>query len=206
MSNNWLLTERQKTIDVWLRSAVNFYGFVTPRAFLIVFNRYNTPKLLKSELMKSANKLLKQLDRNYCIWLDAIVNTSVPGEKIEEILNSQQGKKYYYPTETELLKYKNPNYYERTPQTEALFTYLCDKLGMNRFSAESFVCKLSWLHKTEEPVQKQIDLFEEYDFKMSDIDQAEHLYGLMADMSNHTRKWANCGFTPKEIFLQYHNS
>lgn len=55
MGNPWALTEWQKEIDSYLIGTTRLYGFVTPKQFLLVFNRYHEQKLLKSELMKYAN-------------------------------------------------------------------------------------------------------------------------------------------------------
>jgi hypothetical protein len=50
MANRWTLTEQQKTVDTYLKGCVNLYGYVTPRQFLKVYNRYNTPKIKKDDL------------------------------------------------------------------------------------------------------------------------------------------------------------
>lgn len=97
MPNNWLLTEQQKQIDKWLRSAVNFYGSLPHRVFLILYNKYNRPKLLKAELLQFSNKLMKQLDRNYSIYENVIINLRVPDEIIDRAIYHQNGKSFYYP-------------------------------------------------------------------------------------------------------------
>lgn len=202
MSSN-RLTERQKTIDTWLRAAVNFYGYVTPRVFLTLFNRGNSPKLLKAELLEHAEKLMRQKDCSYCIYTNAIVNTDVDEDKMSDIYHMQQGKKYYMPTSEELLKYLDLNYYERTPQTNAMYSYLCMNIGMNMFSATSFMSRLSLLHRIEENTGAQMKLFESFGIRFKDIMQANEVFGLIANMSNHTRKWANCGHTPEELYSLY---
>ena len=98
MPNHWELNERQKLIDTWLKGAVNLYGYMTPRAFLTLFNKHNTTKLLKAELLKYSNKLDKKSWMYYCIFENAIVNTTVPDKYIQETYYRQQGKKYYLPT------------------------------------------------------------------------------------------------------------
>ena len=60
MGNPRALTEWQKEIDSYLIGTTRLQGFVTPKQFLLVFNRYHEQKLLKSELMKYANKLVRQ--------------------------------------------------------------------------------------------------------------------------------------------------
>jgi len=149
MGNSWVLTERQKIIDKYLRCAANFYGHITPRAFLVLFNRYNEPKLLKAELMKYWNKLTRQFDRNYCLYENAITSSRVPNEKIDEIMYYQQGKQFYIPGESEMLRYESDNYYKATDFIRNMQEYLCKHLQMNPFSADALLQKLSWLIRTE---------------------------------------------------------
>ena len=77
MANPWLLTPRQKEVDRYLRCAANYFGHITPRAFLSLFNRHNKPKLLKAELMKYLRKLNHQTDRNYALYDNAITSLRV---------------------------------------------------------------------------------------------------------------------------------
>lgn len=203
MGNSWVLTERQKIIDKYLRCAANLYGHITPRAFLVLFNRYNEPKLLKAELMKYWNKLMRQADRNYCLYDNAIISTRVQSNKIDDIMYYQQGKQFYIPTEPELLRYESDNYYEATDFTRNMQEYLCKQLQMNVFSADALLRKLSWVIRTEEKNQQQMDLLEEFHVQLSGMKQANEFMMLLSDMSNNTRKWANCGYTPMELHNKF---
>ena len=136
MGNSWVLTDRQKTVDKYLRCAANFYGHITPKAFLVLFNRYNEPKLLKAELIKYWNKLTRQFDRNYCLYDNAITSSRVPNDKIDEIMYYQHGKSFFIPDKSDLLKYENDDYYEVTDFTRKLQKHLCQQLQMNPFSAD----------------------------------------------------------------------
>lgn len=199
MGNSWLLTDRQNIIDKYLRCTANYYGHITPRAFLVLFNRYNEPKLLKAELMKYWNKLTRQFDRNYRLYENAILSSRVSDDKINEIICYQNGKSFYFPEESELLKYENDNYYEMTDFTRNMQNYLCEQLKMNPFSADALLRKLSWLIRTEARNQEQMDLLEEFHLQLSGMKQANEFMMLQSDMSNNTRKWANCGYTPLEL-------
>ena len=105
--NSWILNERQQTIDNWLRAAANLYGYVTPRVFLILFTRYNKPKLLKAELLKYWHKFDVKSWLQYTLYENAIVSMAVMPDKMDVIRYRQQGKKYYMPTDKELLNYLN---------------------------------------------------------------------------------------------------
>jgi len=203
MPNHWELNERQKLIDTWLKGAVNLYGYVTPRAFLTLFNKYNTPKLLKAELLKYSNKLDKKSWMYYCIYENAIVNTTVPDEKIQEIFYHQQGKKYYVPTEVELLSRADPTFYEQTPEAESLYKHLCEKLKVDRLTADKFLGKLITTLMREDHLQSLMTLLDEFQIELINIRQANELLGFITNLSNHTRMWSNCGFTPDEMIRNW---
>lgn len=205
MANAWLLTERQRLIETYLRCAANFYGHITPRAFLVLFNRYNDQKLLKAELMKYCNKLMRQYPRDYVLFENAIVSTRVESEKIDEIIYYQGAKKYYIPSKEDLMKYLDNNYYENTEYTEALQEFLVTSFHLNMFSAESLVRKVSWLIRIEEPTSTQAQLFSEHGIVSENMDQLNELLLRLQNLNNNTRKWANCGYTPTEMFFNSTN-
>lgn len=198
--NNWLLNERQQTIDNWLRAAANFYGFVTPRVFLILFNRYNKPKLLKAELLKYWHKFDVNSWKFYALYDNAIVRRGVGSEKMDEIRSRQQGKKYYMPTNVELLYYLDPDYYEKTRESEQVYQYLRITLKLNQEDADKSMKKVTWMMRIDEPIVKVMDVLNDFQLVLHGLDQANEFLWLMSDLSNHTRKWSNCGFTPEELF------
>lgn len=201
MANRYALTERQKVIDTYLKGCVNLYGFVTIRQFLKVFNRYNQPKLLKEEFMRCADRLVRNSYMNYQIYSNAIVNTLVADEKIGEIASYQYGKKYYMPQEAEILSYADVHYNEQTPQTKELVRFLTMDMQVNLFVTNTFMEKLLWTIRIEEPPRAQYSLVEEFGIEPENIAQADALLQRMNDVHNNTRKWANCGYTPHELFF-----
>jgi hypothetical protein len=202
MPNNWLLNERQQTVDNWLRAAVNFYGFVTPRVFLILFNRYNKPKLLKAELMKYWHKLDVKSWHFYTLYTNAIVSMAVGPKKKQVIQYKQQGKKYYMPTDKELLNYIDPDYYPNTPESERVYQYMRITFKLNQEDAVKFMKKVTWMMRIDEPIDQVLDVLNDFQLVIHDLDQANEFLSLMSDLSNHTRKWSNCGFTPEELYKE----
>lgn len=202
MANRYALTERQKVMDTYLKGCVNLYGFVTIRQFLKVFNRYNQPKLLKEEFMKCADKLVRHSYMHYQIYSNAIVNTQVADEKISEIFSYQSGKKYYTPREAEILSYAaNTHYYEQTPQTRELARFLTMDMQVNPFVTNAFMEKLLWYIRIEEPPRAQYSLIDKFHVNPENMAQADALIQKMAEVNNYTRKWANCGYTPFDLFF-----
>ena len=199
MANVWLLTERQKTVDIYLRCAANYYGHITPRAFLSLFNKYNEEKLLKAELMKYWNKLMRQYDRNYVLYDNAIISSRVKEQKIDEIMYYQQGKKFYLPPKDELLKHIDDYYYEKNEYTESVRSFFTKVLKINGFTSEALLSKLVWLVKTEEGTSACMELLPENGIEWENIKQANQFMELYQELSNNTRKWANCGYSPIEM-------
>lgn len=206
MANRYTLTERQKVMDTYLKGCVNLYGFVTIRQFLKVFNRYNQPKLLKEEFMKCADKLVRHSYMHYQIYSNAIINKQVDKEKIDEIVSYQTGKKYYMPQEEEILSYANAHYFEQTPQTEELTRFLMMDMKVNMLVTNAFMEKLLWYIRIEEPPRAQYSLIDKFHVNPENMAQANALIQRMTEVHNNTRKWANCGYTPHELFYAEHKN
>lgn len=199
MANRWTLNEEHLNVDKYLRACVNLYGYVTPRQFLKLYNRFNTQKINKEKYLLWSEKLQKHSHEYYTIYSNAVICSRVPNKKINEILFYQKGKNFYDPTKEELLKYANPFYYEKNEYTEDLYRFLVHNMKINMLIAESFIAKLTWLIRTEEPIQAENDLMENCGIIPKNMGQANELFIKLQNLSNNTRKWANCGYTPKEL-------
>ncbi len=201
MANRYTLTEQQKVIDTYLKGCVNLYGFVTPRQFLKVYNRYNTPKIRKDDLLKYGMKLIRYSYDSYYIYSNAIVNKRVSDEKIGQIAYLQEGKKYYTPTREEILKYAGPNYFQENEYTKALCDFFVDDMDVSLVIAKAVVKQLEWLVRTEEPFGELLHLIESHGIELEDEEQANELIFKMQKMHNNCRKWANCGYAPSDLFF-----
>lgn len=204
MANVWLLTERQKTIDTYLRCAANYYGHITPRAFLSLFNKYNDEKLLKAELMKYWNKLMRQYDRNYVLYDNAIISSRVETSRIDEIMYYQEGKKFYIPPKDEFLKYIDDYYYEKNEYTESVRGFFIKVLKINSFTAEALLSKLVWSIKIEEGTSVCIELLSDNGIEWENMKQAGQFMELYQNLANNTKKWANCGYSPNEMHESFY--
>ena len=198
MTDN-ILNERQQAIDLCLKACVNLYGFVTPRQFLKVFNKYNTPKLLKKELLDNAEILEEHSSKYYEVYENAIISTRVNKSVIDRTIGMQAGKNYYTPTEEEVKLYAKANYYPRTQRTKNLMEYLTKTMKMNVFAAGALVDNLVWLTVTDEPMQKRINLLNKHSVPVKSAAQYTKLAEMIMALNNSTRKWANCGYTPAEM-------
>lgn len=200
MANGYTFTEQQENIDLYLKGCVNLYGFVTPRQFLKIYNRYNSPKIKKADLLFWRKKFDYHSYDSYTLYGNAITNARVPEEKINEIIYYQEGKKYYDPSKQEILLYSDYNYYEKNIFTEKLHSFLTETIKINPLIAYGFTAKICWMIRTEEPISAQYKLMESCGIIPEDMKAFNILISLIQDLNNNTRKWANCGYTPKELF------
>ena len=204
MGNRWTLNDEHLNVDKYLRACVNLYGHVTPRQFLKLYNRYNTQKINKEKYLLWMEKLQRNSYEYYTLYANAIINSKVPNKKIDEIIYYQNGKKYYEPSEAELLVYANPKYYEQNEYVNEMLDFLINNMKLNRLVAEDFISKLVWIIKIEDLHNGEFDLLEKIGFTFENMDQLNGYIMRLQNLSNNTRKWANCGYTPKELF--YHKA
>ena len=199
MTEKITLTERQQSIDLCLKACVNLYGYVTPRQFLKVYNKHNTPKLLKKELMEHAEALEAVSGKYYAVYENAIINTRVSKAVIDDTIHQQDGKNYYMPTAEDIEIYSKANGYKRTVHTEKLTQFLMKKMKLNFFTAQSYVSKLVWLTTTDEPMQKCMTMLYEFNLPIKTPAMLNEIFSLMQAVNTNTRKWANCGHTIAEM-------
>jgi len=199
MGNRWTLNEEHLNVDKYLKACVNLYGYVTPRQFLKLYNRYNAKKINKEKYLLWSEKLQNYSYEHYTIYSNAVICSRVPHSKIDEIIYYQTGKKYYDPSKEELLLYANPNYYEQNEYTNEMLNFLVNDMKVNRLIAEGFISKLVWLIRIEELHTGENNLLENLGFVFKDMTQVNEYIIRLKNLSNNTRKWANCGYTPLEL-------
>lgn len=91
--------------------------------------------------MQYANKLNRQA-KNYMIYSNAIVNTTVDTEIIDNIIYYQSNKKYYLPNKGELLKLSDGKYFPMTTQTQKLKEVLITKFKISPLVIGSLLYEL----------------------------------------------------------------
>ena len=143
-------------------------------------------------------------------------------EKFYALDEQRSDKPLYVPKD--ILLYANDDYYEKTPQTEAMKTFLRKRCALNkqgsifqRMNEQSFTTEPSdeefadWTIlnlvdlindfsiSSADQIKKGLELLEEigYTFKERDL---QRFMDLFSDLNNHTRMPSNRGFTPDELF------
>ena len=124
-------------------------------------------------------------------------------EEYYSVSDIQKGKPFYIPPKDELLKYADDMYFEHNPQTEALFDFFQNKLGMNSEEADDMVgecilCIICAIIPRENPIDDIVCDFDRMKINFTRLQLSEFLR-LVCDLANNTRLPCNRGFTPNEL-------
>lgn len=188
MGNRCTLNDEHLNVDKYLRACANLYGYVTPRQFLKLYNKFNAQKINKEKYLLWMEKLQRNSYEYYTLYTNAIICSKFPHEKIDEFIYYQEGKKYYDPSESELLAYTNSNYREQNEYAEEMLEFLVNSMKVNRLVAEGFLSKLIWHIRTEESIQAENDLLESCGIVFKDMNQANEYFKRFQNLTNNTRK------------------
>ncbi len=194
---------RMALVYDYLLALTNLYGVYTPDKLLEVFNAQNTGDSLDKEELDEITKHFLQREQNFVMEDGYLINVglvfnSEEGE-LESLLQEIQGKPYYVPDKTELLKYVDDGYFEMTPQLTALKTYVLNRMSDDEEMVDALVDDIQLACSMDAPLDRLIYEFERRDLVFENTKEAERVVGLIVDISNHTRRWTNCGHTPNEL-------
>jgi hypothetical protein len=195
-----VMKERDFLLTSYINASVNLYGVIEIEQLVALINDQIEDKTDFDEITDVVN-FYDGFQSDYCSWEGNVVHFlfEEDGFKgVEPLLRARSGKHIYVPAPGELLKYADPDYYEWTPQTEALLE------GLSGFVNDPIVARdiVDEIHDAcmEEPrTQRYFDVFNDAGIEFNDIDQANRLMQLVMDVHNNTRLWSNYGNTPNEL-------
>lgn len=195
--------KRRDELNKYAVAAANLYGVISLDEFVDLFNSHNEMKTDRNEV---SCKLLPYLAAGigYHIWRDYIAEESFAEDNYDGViylLGDRSGKPRYNPSKEELLKYADWDYYEQTPQLEALKKKL-DNLLDNEDKVLDVIDEFHDLTIHGAMISKYMDVLNDVGVVFSGIEEANEFIMLMAEMSNNTRIWENYGHTPAELFVE----
>ncbi len=118
------------------------------------------------------------------------------------------GKELFIPPD--LLRYADEDYYEETPQTEAMMQFLnglpfstVDGLSKKEAAEEALWDMIDIINDVSIPMtqdtQRVLDTLDSYGFQLQGMPGIQRLLGLYTDLSNHTRMPSNKGKRPVDM-------
>lgn len=185
---------RYDLLDSYAMAAVHLYGAISQPDLVDIFNRQNSQPTTEEELFPA---LLRHVavDAPYCFWEEYIVCGEFEEndfEDVRDLMRQCGGKPRYIPEKDELLRYADWNYYERTPQMDALTAFLMDEGHQPRRDAEEIAREIQYACVVEAGMEQIYDILSDYDMEL-DGSAVGAFAKVMMSVKNNTRLWANKG-------------
>lgn len=201
----------------YFNAMANLYGIITLQKAWEIISLQN-PALVSRDEFYAFAEIARHEREGYFIlkdeerYLDCPA-TKWPDWKIIDIMllydendalqyveDCQQGKDYFVPPKTELLRYADHRYCEPTPQTERMCAFLTETLRMDEVEADyAFEDILLYTRCLKGGLEVLMDIARQACGNSIDGVLSE-LMSVYQDFNNNTRMQHNRGYTPTEIF------
>lgn len=195
------VNQKDQQLLNYIVACTNLYGIVPMEQVVAIYNEQNSDSITLNTLneLVRANSIQQQLEARFAYTeQDTFVAEALidPAERIA-LRKATQGKPFYIPDATELLRYVDDHYIQQMPAQEELKKFLREDFGTSididsevhelvvnlQISGGAFTKPLSdFLQRLELSVEK-----------------AQRYIGVIIEIANTTRLWENRGFTPKEL-------
>lgn len=212
-SDEWAhdLSEEEALLLEYVRALINLYGVVEKAKVIEIFNAQNAQDG-QSMTIGDLEAVLEEVDPDHEIFDiegDLLVEESLlmDDEDLPRLLTRQKGKPYYIPEKEELLYYCDDLYRERPPSFMRLQQFIQQTFKLDSGDAEE-LCEDIHLGFLNADFSVDYVLFEIERRRMSFANDAQvrEFVRLALDLANHSRCWANLGFTPAEMLAMNERS
>lgn len=119
-----------------------------------------------------------------------------------DLSDMQQGKPYYIPSQSKLLKYADSDYYDKTPQTAALTKFIrSDMCGYPKLTFKDIFHEIYTYSKMETDNPANVIMMGLARIGITlDYKQIERFLKIYTELHNNVRMHANRGYTPTELY------
>ncbi len=191
---------RYDLITDYAIACANLYGVISFDEFIDIFNDQNIKDIDNDELY---NVLFFNIEYGdaYTFYDEYIINDVLGDddfEDVEDILSVTKGKPRYIPKKSELLKYADDEYYEKTQYTNDLKNYLTDKCD-DEETMLSLVDEIAFLAGMDADLDEITEVLETQEIIPTDLNELNVFINIAANLKNNSRIWANKGYTPNEM-------
>ncbi|QHW31910.1 hypothetical protein GZH47_14515 [Paenibacillus rhizovicinus] len=184
----------------YTEAAANLYGICPVNKLIDIINDQNGIGLTEEQF----NQIRLSVSDKVLTWdvqRGFLFSDSLDGESLDDyeaFLKSVKDKPYYIPAKEELLRYADIDYFEKTPQLEALKNYIVQQLGKVERMADAIVDDIQLSCSMEEPMSVIMEEFEHRKISLNKK-QLKEIVPLIINVHNTTRMWSNRGYTPDEL-------
>lgn len=189
----------------YIRALVRLYGAVPAAKVAEIYNAQNNGDVQAIELLAFPVTLIPAawlIQSRISLTDQTFTSQAITGrDDLRELQAETEGKPYYIPEKQELLRYAKGDYFEETPQSEALRKYAERHFFVGKpelLSVWMGYAQNLCLHGYP-PAQAFSSLLEFGEIVPASERQTREIIELFFDMANHSRTWDNRGHTPMEM-------
>jgi hypothetical protein len=181
----------------------NLYGFVPIDKVAEIYNMQNEDQIsfddVESYYYEDLSKHYIYAHKNHFVH-----ETIMEFNDFKPMLRKKADKPYYVPNQEELLKYSDPNYYEKPKQYHDLCKYSRKHFFAGDDEKAELLCEnIMWKCRDDFNIQEVFDLFNTFEVNFKDEKQVNEVMQMVMELANNVRLWENNGHTPNEIFEKF---
>ncbi|AQU80211.1 hypothetical protein AJGP001_13415 [Planococcus faecalis] len=201
-----------KTWVDYISAMVNLYGIVPFEQVAKVISSQNKESIAAEEIKAwiqdpFAGGLAKAALQNRFVYEYGggffVGEWIMEFEAFDEHWLAQQGKPYYVPEREELLKWSDPDYFEKPTEFFNLQQYMVTLFPEAASDkVEGAAEDLQMMAEDPFSLERIIREFDRMGLKLEESGQLKKVAELVMDMHNHTRLQINRGYTPHELFQE----
>ncbi len=188
----------RKTLDSYVRAAVNLYGVVSREDIVGIFNNQNIDQTTGEEIYILLLPLVLK-DGWYGFYKDYIVHYSFfhDFKQADYLLEHQADKPRYIPEKHEFLRYVNEVYADNKFWSNVHF-FMLDAFGYSRDVSEGYEEVRNYIIYGD-GIRELGSILSRHNLIFSDEKQLQEFLNLIMLAKNNTRIWENNGYTPSEL-------
>ncbi len=183
----------------YLDAFTSLYGIVPVDTALDIYTYYEGDYISKKALRSGIDVL--SLRNNIFYVRDNIIfhKSMPPDEDVFELMRLQETKPFYRPPKSEVLKYANDWYYEKTNEYLATRSFLAQKLNISGDELEDLMDLLVYDMQEEADIDELMGMLSGRGIPFEDKQVYANAVMLITEQQNNTRRWVNRGFTAAEL-------
>jgi len=193
------LRQQNRFVIDYIHALVRLYGVISYSDVYEIINKQNPGQIGESDYLHIVHQLSQRywsFDLHDNLFMDGSIESD---EELDELLATTRNKPQYLPPKEQLLLYKDDQYFEMTPQLEALQSYVSKHLCHDTEMVTYLIDDIQLACSMESSLQDIIFEFERRNIEFQSMDQVNTVVSLITDVMNNTRLWTNRGYTPSEL-------
>lgn len=183
----------------YFMAANHLYGITPISKLTEIINSQNEEKTSKKELIDTYYDTI-EMGLDFKLVGENIIDKKIlEQQKVQILMNSQDGKPYYIPHKSVFLKYKDPDFYEITDEMRELHEYLIKVLKVPEKTTLELCRSIYHQISIGSKLHHVMEQLDQAGISFETEDQIHQVNNMIMEIWNHTRMFTNRGYTAWEL-------